>query len=156
MSNIVVSYNKNDFLYVSSMPIDCETDAKIRANLSCTRVITPSEPFLTDLCNCIIQGNTLSGNVSLDDTVSNCMINEKGYSEYLSWKTWQDNREGCYKTEVCKNKKNAEEIYKLQNDHLGSNQKYEDATKLYNNEYTKMFNLSLGIIGIIGIIFYTK
>ena len=117
-ADILIGYNKNDFLYVLS--------------------------------------NNMPTKKSCNDTYykimdSNCVPD---ITEGSSWNT--DFSYNCLKKEQCKNRENAEKIYKLQNDHLGSDAKYEDFKKLYETEYIKTFNLGIGIIGIIAVLFYTK
>jgi hypothetical protein len=69
---------------------------------------------------------------------------------------WDANKEKCLKKELCKNKENAQRIQQIQNNHLGSDQNYHDTLTLYKNEYAKMVNLSVGILAIIAVIFYSK
>jgi len=76
--------------------------------------------------------------------------------DYQQYKLWQDNSANCYKKELCKNKDNAQRIQKIQNNHLGSDQNFNDTMTLYKNEYAKMVNLSVGILVIGIVIFYSK
>jgi hypothetical protein len=69
---------------------------------------------------------------------------------------WNANKDKCLKKELCKNKENAQRIQQIQNNHLGSDQIYNDTLTLYKNEYAKMVNLSVGILAIIAVIFYSK
>jgi hypothetical protein len=69
---------------------------------------------------------------------------------------WATNKDSCLKKELCKNKDNAQRIQKIQNNHLGSDQNFNDTMTLYKNEYAKMVNLSVGILVIAIVIFYSK
>lgn len=62
----------------------------------------------------------------------------------------------CYLKQICLNKKYANEINNLQNNHLGSGQGYNDIIKLYDSEYDKTLNFVLSIVFLIGAIYYTK
>lgn len=116
MSDILIGYNKNDFLYAltdqTQLPSICDLSSNILySSISCV----PSSP------------------------------------------SWQDNSNNCIKHEICKNRDNANEIYQLQNNHLGSsNVKLEDTNKMYKNEYMRSIHLTIGIIGIAAFIFYSK
>ena len=117
-TDIVVGYNKNDFLYVLSNNM-------------------PTKETCNDTYYKIVDENCIP-NISADS----------------SWNT--DFSYNCLQKERCKNRENAESLYKLQNDHLGSDGKYEDTQKLYKNEYMKTIHLSIGIIGILTVLFYSK
>jgi len=69
---------------------------------------------------------------------------------------WATNKDDCLKKELCKNKANAQRIQNIQNNHLGSDQHFNDTMTLYKNEYAKMVNLSVGILVIAIVIFYSK
>ena len=77
-------------------------------------------------------------------------------NDYQSWKLWQDMSMNCFRKELCKNRNNAATINQIQNNHLGSDQNYVDANLLYNNEYIKTANLTIGILAIMAAIFYSK
>jgi hypothetical protein len=62
----------------------------------------------------------------------------------------------CYKQQLCTNKKYANQINQLQNNHLGSGQNYQDTLKIYDNEYDKTINYVFSILFLIGAIYYTK
>lgn len=61
----------------------------------------------------------------------------------------------CVNTELCKNKENANTLYNLQNNYGGSDQRYTDVKKMYDDALFNSFNLGVGIIISIGFI-YTK
>ena len=157
-TDIVVGYNKNDFLYVLSnnMPTKetCNDTYYKIVDENCVPFVASSQDFLqnTEKCNqsCV---------VNIDNNcMTTCLANIKPeYAEdYTKWKLWKDNGYNCLQKERCKNRENAESLYKLQNDHLGSDGKYEDTQKLYKNEYMKTIHLSIGIIGILTVLFYSK
>jgi hypothetical protein len=71
--------------------------------------------------------------------------------------TWvKDASMNCYKREICKNKLNANEIHKLENNHLGSDQNYINTKAIYMNEYVKSFNLTIGILAFIFVLYKFK
>ena len=109
MSDILIEYNKNDFLYVLTDPKQLPSKERCK----------------------------------LYDT-----FDSSGCSSNPS--------EDCINHEICKNRDNANEIYQLQNNHLGSNVKLEDTNKMYKNEYIRSIHLTIGIIGIAAFIFYSK
>jgi hypothetical protein len=76
--------------------------------------------------------------------------------DYVKWVQWHDSSFNCYQQELCNNKKLSTEIQKLQNDHLGSDQGLKDSSYLYMDQYIKSINLSIGILLLLGIIFYSK
>lgn len=155
--DILVGYNKNDFLYVlaNDMPTkeNCnDTYYKIVDNSCVPFVSTPY--FLQSIQNC----NESCARNTDGNCMNTCLGNIKSeyVEDYSKWKSWSDNSYNCLQKERCINRENAEKLYKLQNDHLGSDGKYEDTEKLYKNEYIKTFNLSIGIIGILAVLFYSK
>ena len=129
-ADIVVGYNKNDFLYalVNDMPT-------------------------VEKCNNVYENIDDNACIPFPGNVDVSRLNPNELNQY---RLWQDNSGNCLKKELCKNRDYSKKIYKLQNDHLGSDVKYEDTKKLYKNEYMKTINLSIGIIGILAVLFYTK
>jgi len=59
----------------------------------------------------------------------------------------------CVQSELCKNEKNANTLYNLQNKYGGSDQKYVDVKKTYDDALFNSFNLGVGIIISIGFIY---
>lgn len=155
-SNILIGYNKNDFLYVSTDPDKLPTKQTCNTiyntmNITCTPVATPSQDFLDKVTVCT--------NANKDpNNIPSCLgnINIQYANDYPKWKSWQDNSSNCINIEICKNRENANEIYQLQNNHLGSNVKLQDVNKMYKNEYMRTIHLTIGIIGIVAFIFYSK
>ena len=64
-----------------------------------------------------------------------------------------ENAKNCSRNELCKNKENVNTLYNLQNNHGGSNQKYLDTKKKYNDEMLNTLNLGIGIIILSGFIY---
>jgi hypothetical protein len=152
-SNILIGYNKNDFLYVSTnadklLPKEKCDASYNNMNITCEY---PNPDFLNNLSICTKNNTT-------DETIKSCLgdINISYANDYPKWKLWQDNSYNCLNIEICKNRDNADKIYQLQNNHLGSNVKLEDVNKMYKNEYTRTIHLTIGIIGIVAFIFYSK
>lgn len=161
MSDILIGYNKNDFLYVLTDPDQLPSKNKcdlsyniLDSNISCVPVPPPSQDFLNNVSKCIFDNS----NNPIDANIINCLGNiDISYANnYPKWKSWQDNSNNCITHEICKNRDNANKIYQLQNNHLGSNIKLEDTNKIYKNEYTRSIHLTIGIIGIAAFIFYSK
>lgn len=66
-----------------------------------------------------------------------------------------DNSFNCLKQEICKNKTLAQSL-DLENNNNGEIQKYNDFKYSYKNYLLKSINLSIGILGIIFLIFREK
>lgn len=59
----------------------------------------------------------------------------------------------CIDAELCKNQKNANTLYKIQNQYGGSDQRYADVKKVYDDTLFNSFNLGVGIIIATGFIY---
>jgi hypothetical protein len=166
---ITVGYSPTDFYYVmanEAVPsaLDCQNhfSTTIIPDASCVpyHPATINDNFFTQLNTCK-SSSDIGGCLQTKDN-SNASINiASSYhvvyvTDYPKWKSWQDNSYNCYRKELCKNKDNALRIQEIQNNHLGSDQNYHDTMTLYKNEYAKMVNLSVGILAIIAVIFYSK
>jgi hypothetical protein len=104
--------------------------------------------FVSKVQQCLSDKDTANnGTTSYSNTYS---------SDYPKWKQWHDLSMNCYKKELCKNKDNAININNLQNNHLGSDQNYENTKALYMNEYVKTINLSIGVVILVAAIFYSN
>jgi len=176
MSHVTVSFSPTDYFYVTAndlMPTDAlcndpTTDFVIIPDASCVSFPTPSKDFLNEVGNCVAV-NTETGN-SICDTIGNvsCMQtclsvidtnnnNSTTYSsDFPKWKQWHDLSMNCYKKELCKNKENATRINQLQNNHLGSDQNYEDSKAIYTIEYMKTINLGIGVVILLLAIYYSN
>ena len=62
---------------------------------------------------------------------------------------WNDNKEGCYNYEVCKNKEYANLANTLENNNGGSTERHSNLQKQYHNEALKTLNISASILLII-------
>lgn len=51
----------------------------------------------------------------------------------------------CYQKALCENKDKASVLINLQNNHLGSDKRYDDTNQLYWNEMIKTANLVVGV-----------
>jgi hypothetical protein len=58
---------------------------------------------------------------------------------------YNSNKEVCYKHEVCKNKDNALLANKMDNNHSGADERYNNTKKQYEYEIMKTVNISSGI-----------
>ena len=66
---------------------------------------------------------------------------------------FNDNRQACLDRELCKNKKLADTILDIQQTHSGSDGKYDDSQSSFNRELFKTANLSIGIVGLLVLIY---
>jgi len=176
---ITVGYSPTDFYYVMAnegVPNEHECQTTYSVVTIPDEDCIPYNPstidatFLTQLQNCTDNPGQSFGDKSGTDILT-CLqaFDDNNIStgtassyhniyldDYPQWKSWQDNSANCYKKELCKNKANAQRIQKIQNNHLGSDQNFNDTMTLYKNEYAKMVNLSVGILVIAIVIFYSK
>lgn len=168
MSDIIVNYNSEDFFYVragSKAPSDtsCNLQFKIIPDTSCNHFPTLSNQYKLEVETCTTKAGNRSG-ADLDAYIRTCLslvdasnIDRTTYGEdYTQWRIWQDNSFNCYRKEICLNRDNAAEITKLNNDHLGSEANSANSLRSYNNELWKTGNLSVGIILLAILIYYTR
>ena len=163
MSDIAINFNNYDFFYVkvgSKMPTDEEcnnktTGYKLLTDEKCKHFPTLSNVFLEKVEEC---ARTNRSHTTMNDCLSdidNSNFNRTTYAEdYSNWVSWNDASYNCYKRELCINKDRAEEIRRMQEDHLGSEQNYKNSKDSYNNELWKTGNLSMGIIIMFILIYY--
>jgi hypothetical protein len=145
---------------------------------SCNPFPTPSEEFMDVINDCKTKADSLSSsssglgcniydNCQENTDFMNCLrdtdLSKSTFyyhptyeSDYVKWVEWQDSSFNCYQRELCNNKKLAKEIQKMQNDHLGSDQSLKDSSYIYMDQYIKSINLGVGILLLLGIIFYSK
>ena len=64
-----------------------------------------------------------------------------------------NNRKDCLDREVCQNKALADIILNIQQTHSGSVGKYDDSKSIFNKELFKTANLSIGIVGLMVLIY---
>lgn len=94
--------------------------------------------------------------VSSGDMPTNCKeILAKPYNkndckqdEYFT-----DNRKECLDRKLCENKALADTILNIQQTNSGSKGKYKDSVNVFNRELFKTANLSIGIIGLMVLIY---
>jgi hypothetical protein len=171
ISDVTVNYSPTDYFYVMAndvMPTDAQcndpaTDFVIISDASC--VSFPSSGDIVKKVNeCESELEKSSTDVT-EQNIVECLKkidnnDNKGTTTYAAdypkWKQWQDLSMNCYKKELCNNKKNAIEINRLQNNHLGSDQNYENTKAIYTNQYMKTVNLSIGVIFLLLAIYYSN
>jgi hypothetical protein len=81
-------------------------------------------------------------------------------SSDADWKTKCDltspsinsNIQACTNKALCDNKTYADKLYNLQNNNGGSNQRYLDIQKKYNDQVVNFYNLGIGITILFGFI----
>jgi hypothetical protein len=66
------------------------------------------------------------------------------------------NRQDCLDTQLCKNKDYSVKILDMQKSHTASEQKYDDSQSVFNRELFKTANLSIGVIGLVVLIYRFK
>lgn len=93
--------------------------------------------------------------VKAGDMPSNCdeILNRPYIKEKCIGETFNDNETDCLDRELCENKHLAETIIDIQQTHSGSVGKFNDTTTLFNRELFKTANLSIGIIGLMVLIY---
>tara|TARA_A100001015_G_C15014658_1_gene724896 strand:- start:1819 stop:2181 length:363 start_codon:yes stop_codon:yes gene_type:complete len=62
--------------------------------------------------------------------------------------------EDCYKYELCHNKHLVNKMYEQRNEHLTSEERYDDMYKKYQFAILKTINLTAGIVGSLVFIYY--
>ena len=161
MTSTSIKYSKNDFFYLKGnnpdirLPSeqDCSLKYSIIPDSSCVLYNVPDN-FLEQLNICNPNKN------KSDEEIKSCLnIYDVSYSQqysksYDKYKNWQDNSGNCYIKELCLNKKLADKINNIQNNHLGTDEKEKDSDKIYNDEVVKTINISIGIAILLGSIYY--
>jgi|TARA_B110000285_G_scaffold82713_1_gene95203 hypothetical protein len=64
-----------------------------------------------------------------------------------------DNRKECLDRKLCENKALADTILDIQQSNSGSQGKYNDSLNVFNRELFKTANLSIGIVGLMVLIY---
>ena len=82
--------------------------------------------------------------LSPSDTHWDISCNSANFGKYYS---------DCVSKELCKNRDNVTNLYKLNNVHSGSDQNYLDTKTRYNEELINSFNLGMGIVLLSGLIY---
>lgn len=130
-----IGYSPNDFLYVqagSNFPSSCNIDISLNTQ-QCVNILQKQYRCL-DVSNSGVDcSSNCVGGISREDT---------------------DIIKKCYERELCRNKEKADELNKIQTNHLGSNRRYDDTKELYWNEMIKTTNLIVGIGGLCFLSFF--
>lgn len=64
-----------------------------------------------------------------------------------------NNRKDCLDRQLCENKNLSDTILDIQQIHSGSVGKYDDSQRIFNRELFKTANLSIGIVGLMVLIY---
>ena len=167
MSDVTVNYSPTDYFYVMAndvMPTDTQCndttmDFVMIPDASCVPFPTSGQPFL-DAVNECKNKDEINTDTQIEECLKKKDVDNDGKTTYASdypkWNQWKDLSMNCYKKELCNNKKNATEINRLQNNHLGSDQNYENTKSIYTNQYMKTVNVSIGIIFLLLAIYYSN
>jgi len=67
-----------------------------------------------------------------------------------------NNRQDCLDTQLCKNKDYSVKILDMQKSHTASKQKYDDSQSVFNRELFKTANLTIGIMGLVVLVYRFK
>jgi hypothetical protein len=159
MSKIDIQYNSYDFFYVKAgdkTPTEERCyDYKMIPDSSCSHFPTISDVFLDEINNC--SQNDPDDIIGCLNSVDYNNFGRTTYADdYQNWIIWEDNSFNCYKKELCHNRELADEITKMQEDHLGTEENYNNSKASYNNELLKTGNLTMGILGLMILIYYTR
>ena len=69
---------------------------------------------------------------------------------------FNNNRQDCLDTQLCKNKDYSVKILDMQKSHTASEQKYDDSQSIFNRELFKTANLTIGIMGLVVLVYRFK
>lgn len=69
---------------------------------------------------------------------------------------FNNNRQDCLDTQLCKNKDYSVKILDMQKSHTASKQKYDDSQSVFNRELFKTANLTIGIMGLVVLVYRFK
>lgn len=172
ISDVTVNYSPTDYFYVMAndvMPTDASCndttmDFVMVPDASCVSFLSSGD-IATKVKECQDNPGYKDAANTIENTIEECLQtkdhtdaqgNTTYANDYPKWKQWQDVSMNCYKKELCKNKTNATEINRLQNNHLGSDQNYENTKTIYTNQYMKTVNLSVGVIFLLLAIYYSN
>ena len=81
------------------------------------------------------------------------ILNKAYDPEMCEEEKFGDNRKECLGRQLCKNKKLSDTILDIQQLHSGSEEKYADSQSIFNRELFKTANLSIGIVGLMVLIY---
>ena len=136
----IVGFNSNDFFYVSA-----QENNMMPTDASCVTILSEADEnkytqdngetvefdFATQCTDLANEGITQGS-----DTIRNGMP--------------------CFRRELCKNKQYADNIYKKQGNHSGSEEKYNDSLDMFHFTLLNTVNLTLGIGLIIYLIYRNR
>ena len=89
------------------------------------------------------------------DMPSNCteILNRPYIKQNCIGENFNDNEKDCLDRELCENKRLADSILDIQQTHSGSVGKFNDTLTVFNRELFKTANLSIGIVGLMVLIY---
>ena len=126
-SDIVVGYNKNDFFYVTA-----EANGYMPSESKCEKIMKNEDNFdYENICR--------TGNEEQRDIFNNKMNSTK-----------------CIEKELCINKDKVSKIDIVQNNHSGSEEKYQDYIKLFQSTQLDSLNLGIGVAALIYFIYRAR
>ena len=136
----IVGFNSNDFFYVSA-----QENNMMPTDASCSTILSEADEnkYTGD------DGETIEY-----DFATQCAdLAEDGITQGSD-----TIRNGlpCFRRELCKNKKYADNIYKKQGNNSGSEEKYDDSLDMFNFTLLNTVNLSLGIALILYLIYRNR
>jgi hypothetical protein len=93
--------------------------------------------------------------VKANDMPKNCdeILNRPYDKANCVGEKFNDNQRECLERELCRNKQLADTILDIQQTHSGSIGKFNDTQMIFNRELFKTANLSIGIIGLMVLIY---
>ena len=141
-NDIKIGYNIDDFFYLQTYRYITFGDPTNDNGID--EKNTSYHPYTIDTNNCLIVKNKIDiSGVSC----SHISLSPNGDE-------WYKHGDECFTQELCNNKKKADEIYKIQNTHSGSGERYLDSSLEYNYEVMKTMNLGIGNFFLIYFIIY--
>ena len=81
------------------------------------------------------------------------ILNKAYNPEMCKGEEFGNNRKECLGRQLCKNKELSDTILDIQQIHSGSDGKYKDSQIIFNRELFKTANLSIGIVGLMVLIY---
>jgi len=125
-SDIALGYNKNDFFYVTA-----EENGKMPSNNECQSIINDTDFDYQTICR-------------------------TGNEEQRTVFNTGDNSAKCIQRELCVNKDKVSKVESIQNNHSGSEEKYNDYKKVFRSTQLDTLNLGVGIVGLIFFIYRAR
>jgi hypothetical protein len=93
--------------------------------------------------------------IKAGDMPTNCdqILNGPYNKDNCIGEKFNDNQKECLDRELCRNKQLADSILDIQQTHSGSVGKFNDTVSIFNRELFKTANLSIGIMGLMILIY---